>query len=1343
MIFPYSLLSLVSLSASAGSWSDPEPFTLSAKELTELQSKAVAAETDAPVYLPFERIEYTYDAEGRETQTVHRIYVIRSKDALDGWGQVIAHWAPWQDNTPTMKARVLSPEGVLAELDPSTVSENTSSERDPTIFSDSRVMRAPLPGLRVGSLVEELVVNTEHTPFISGGASRLVSLRAFNEVQHRTVRVWTDASLPLEWEVVESDVKAKPLKDKGRRGVELVMSPAPEFDSIPANLPSTIAGYPHLRFSTSPSWSTIGTAYGELLATQSDRKGLGPIVERIRGEGGDPRQLVDRAYEWVRDEVRYTGVSFGDRAIVPYPPATVLERGFGDCKDKALLLVSILDELGIPAQVALLDANSGDDLDVNPDYPGANRFNHAIVYVPEQDLWLDPTSSESSLALPWSDAGRYALLTGSKSKLVRTPAPTPDHHTYREVRQITLPLLDYGTVVERSTGVGWPVEGLREDFASDNEEAIQGGLEEYGVNAYGTSTVTNITVGNASDMTQPFDLTATFEEATWIEGGGIDGLVEVYRSNIIEHLPGVLTRAIEEGDEDPLSERTVDIACFPVRAELVLEIDRHPLYVPRALPESTSVQHGPVRLDESYVVEDDGDVIVTWTVEATGEDLTVEQARALREDAQAWKDVFSVSFTQVGASLTQRGEFAAVFAAYNDALSGDPEADSALLGLRSETLVSRHMGFAAVLDARAQTEANPSSPAAWGNLGYALLHDDWGRTMGLGFDRAGAIHAFEEALRLGSTDMNDVQNLGFLYRTDAQRVLYNRGAQLDKAVELFLAHRDDLSPDLRTALAQDLTIAGRPTEALTELDTLTLTVQTVGIRTAALAMVEGPEPAVQKLDEMGLTNKQRTEVLTRAGNIFQWRRNHQLASAMFLAASTSSTAPVQSRRTATVHANAHPWEDDLPDGLTAATRDPELLPLAFMAALFYDDATTVIPELITESLQSNLDHDTALTEKSTLAVLQKGNFTSDLMADLLLSSAESQFETAGKRLRRATVVFQGAPPTQAYLQRVGREWRMASSSTSPAYTAQLAWTLAKEGDRENAVTVLHWAMEDADWRETFRKAVSESTVQQWAAVVMLAGDPTEALTAGIPDAESLLPQLSDATQIDVVRDLLARGYKNTGRWEDVIDVLEPRIDLEGRDPAPILNTTTALRMLDRDAEAEQLLTSMTATELPMWTFELGLHHTKTGNIAAARAIFSELERSPQRPDSLLNNLAWNHLFEPSDPARAVALIERQAGGGGALNANRLHTLAVAYLHNGQPDLAASALTTMVQQSDPAKPIGTEWWLVKGGLCEAYGLRDCALQAYDRAILTDPAKEAPTSTSVLARQEKARLLATPQ
>ena len=116
----------------------------------------------------------------------------------------------------------------------------------------------------------------------------------------------------------------------------------------------------------------------------------------------------------VQRMVRYTGIEFGNAAIVPRMPREILTRRFGDCKDQAALLVAMLRAAGLQADVALLFAGTGPD--VVPELPGLGGFNHAIVRMGgDPPLWIDPTVHCLPVGrLPRPDQGRsVACLRGA------------------------------------------------------------------------------------------------------------------------------------------------------------------------------------------------------------------------------------------------------------------------------------------------------------------------------------------------------------------------------------------------------------------------------------------------------------------------------------------------------------------------------------------------------------------------------------------------------------------------------------------------------------------------------------------------------------------------------------------------------------------------------------------------------------------------------------------------------------------------------------------------------------------------------------------------------------------
>lgn len=108
---------------------------------------------------------------------------------------------------------------------------------------------------------------------------------------------------------------------------------------------------------------------------------------------GDREQQILAVLRFVQDEIRYFGVEIGVSALKPADPAVVFTRRFGDCKDKALLFVTLLRTLGIEAYPVLVNTQLRHTLD---DWlPAADAFDHciAVVLLDGQAYWLDPTAA--------------------------------------------------------------------------------------------------------------------------------------------------------------------------------------------------------------------------------------------------------------------------------------------------------------------------------------------------------------------------------------------------------------------------------------------------------------------------------------------------------------------------------------------------------------------------------------------------------------------------------------------------------------------------------------------------------------------------------------------------------------------------------------------------------------------------------------------------------------------------------------------------------------------------------------------------------------------------------------
>jgi len=175
----------------------------------------------------------------------------------------------------------------------------------------------------------------------------------------------------------------------------------------------------HLHYSTMEDWEQFANwyasvAYGETAVDDDMRRLVEESRQRYQG-----RELVEALCRHVADEIRYVGLELGVHGLKPYAPADVFHRGFGDCKDKSLLLVTLLKEAGVDAKVVVLATASLGRPEL---LPGSQSvFDHAIVHIPGENVYFDPTARYLGLdQLPWQDQGAQALIIdpGAPQKVV-------------------------------------------------------------------------------------------------------------------------------------------------------------------------------------------------------------------------------------------------------------------------------------------------------------------------------------------------------------------------------------------------------------------------------------------------------------------------------------------------------------------------------------------------------------------------------------------------------------------------------------------------------------------------------------------------------------------------------------------------------------------------------------------------------------------------------------------------------------------------------------------------------------------------------------------------------------
>jgi hypothetical protein len=170
----------------------------------------------------------------------------------------------------------------------------------------------------------------------------------------------------------------------------------------------------YLVISTINDWSEFAKAYASILSPLVEPSEQIKRLAETWTEGIDDgptgiEEKIRALFNQVTRHIRYVGLEFGNHSFEPAKPEEVWKRGFGDCKDRSTLMIALAKSIGIDLKFVMIRTQPHSQLDPNQRLAGLYFFNHAIVYSPDLNRYLDPTTIyEDALILPSAD--RYGDL---------------------------------------------------------------------------------------------------------------------------------------------------------------------------------------------------------------------------------------------------------------------------------------------------------------------------------------------------------------------------------------------------------------------------------------------------------------------------------------------------------------------------------------------------------------------------------------------------------------------------------------------------------------------------------------------------------------------------------------------------------------------------------------------------------------------------------------------------------------------------------------------------------------------------------------------------------------------
>src|SRR5579859_947049 len=338
----------------------------------------------------------------------------------------------------------------------------------------------------------------------------------------------TESGTQLQW--MENDIKAI------RKEAEM-----PPMDGVAGQM--VVSFFPQGGASTRgfTNWPEMGTWYNTLTSGRRDASSeIKQQVATLTGSASTPLDKMRALAQFVQRDVRYVAIELGIGGWQPHAATDIFKHRYGDCKDKATLLSSMLSEIGVESYYVVINSERGS---VTPEMPAnVGAFDHAIVAIklpanvsdrslvatvqhPRLGtiLFFDPTNELT----PFGEIGGYLqanyglLVTPQGGELVQLPRQPSSMNSIQRTGKLTLDPSGTLTGQVDETRMGDRAWGERERLrtVAKSTEKIKP-IEDLLAGSLSIFHITKASIENLNQTDQPFGFHYSFEAQNYAKNAG-------------------------------------------------------------------------------------------------------------------------------------------------------------------------------------------------------------------------------------------------------------------------------------------------------------------------------------------------------------------------------------------------------------------------------------------------------------------------------------------------------------------------------------------------------------------------------------------------------------------------------------------------------------------------------------------------------------------------------------------------------------------------------------------------------------------------------------------------------
>jgi hypothetical protein len=424
------------------------------------------------------------------------------------------------------------------------------------VYSDAKIKRLRVPGAEVGTVVGFEYEEQEH-PYVFQDSWRFQFPEPVERSRYQ-LRLASGWRFKSQW---TNHAEEKPAEENG--ALQWQINDIPRIENEPRRPPyGGLAGAAVFTFFNDKmptrsyrNWSDLGVWFTQLSAKVRDASpALTQKVQELAPANLTLVQRIKALAGFAQHDVRYVAIEIGVGGYQPHPAADIFTRRYGDCKDKATVLSSMLAQIGVKSYYIIVNATRGVVTKDSPATPGG--FNHAILAIalPEASysksmpalyehptlghlLIFDPTNEFVPFGqIPPYEQDNYGLLVGEQGgELIHMPLSPPESNGINRTAKLKL-LPDgglQGEIEERYAGFNAMLG--REFFQHASENDRKKFIERLVANSLGNFQLDKYELVNADDIDKDLIVRFNFSAAHYAKNAGSMLLV---RPRVLGELAG-------------------------------------------------------------------------------------------------------------------------------------------------------------------------------------------------------------------------------------------------------------------------------------------------------------------------------------------------------------------------------------------------------------------------------------------------------------------------------------------------------------------------------------------------------------------------------------------------------------------------------------------------------------------------------------------------------------------------------------------------------------------------------------------------------------------------------------